>query len=258
MAGVISGMILLVACTPFKMSVSDSLQQEHDEYTVAGRQGILLNQQMRFGEFYTTGIKRSWTRSASTGHGIGSMGPQMGQYVNLISVEYLNRKQTIHFELSNGRQSATAYCVTEFHAEDLAIGKDPNSILNIGLDLFNLGGWSESTYYVQIYPTAEERPWEMLIDNQAAHAQAKTYKGLLTRSKQQYYTIVPVTGMEKNGKTGKALASLGFEFRNPGGKAVAAVSLIDKGMVFMGKLPAEERLLLANACTALLLQEEID
>jgi hypothetical protein len=125
------------------------------------------------------------------------------------------------------------------------------------MDLLGLAGWSESTYYVQIYTKENDRPWEMLIDNQAAHARSKTYTGMLTLSKDKYYTIVPVTQMEKNGKTGTALANLGFEFRDASGKAIAAVSLIDKGMVFLGKTSAEERLLLANACTALLLQEEI-
>jgi len=38
---------------------------------------------------------------------------------------------------------------------------------------------------------------------------------------------------------------------------VAAVSLIDNGMVYLGRTTPEERFLLANACTALLLQEEI-
>ncbi len=256
-AVVFSSIVILAACTPFKMGVSASLKQGHDEYAVKGRQGILINQKLSFGEFYTTGIKRSWTRGGSSGFGIGNAGTSAAQFENLISVEYIKRKQTIQFELSDGKQNAATYCVARFNAKDLEIGKHPNSVLNIGMDLFNLGGWSESTYYIQIYTKGAERPWEMLIDNQAAHARSKSYTGLLSLSKEQYYTVVPVTQMEKNGKTGNALAAIGFEFRDAGGKAVAAVSLIDRGMVFMGKLNADERLLLANACTALLLQEEI-
>jgi hypothetical protein len=71
---------------------------------------------------------------------------------------------------------------------------------------------------------------------------------------------VPVTKIErKNGKIVNTIAGApGFEFRNAKGVAVAAVSLVDNGMVFMGKLEAAERFLLANACAALLLQEAID
>jgi exoribonuclease II len=39
---------------------------------------------------------------------------------------------------------------------------------------------------------------------------------------------------------------------------VAAVSLIDKGMIYLAKTSVEERFLLANACAALLLQEQIE
>ena len=42
------------------------------------------------------------------------------------------------------------------------------------------------------------------------------------------------------------------------GVTVAAVSLVDNGMVFIGHTDAAERFLLANACAALLLQEAID
>ena len=52
--------------------------------------------------------------------------------------------------------------------------------------------------------------------------------------------------------------SIGFEFRNAQGKAVAAVSTINNGMVFLPHVDKEERFLLANACTALLLQDIIE
>jgi hypothetical protein len=98
----------------------------------------------------------------------------------------------------------------------------------------------------------------MAIDNQQSQASPKKYTGLLAKNKQEYYTIVPVTLIEKNGKSGNTLlGAVGFEFRNKEGKTVAAVSLIDKGMIYLGKTTPEERFLLANACTALLLQEQI-
>lgn len=249
---------LLVSCSPIKMRVSEPLKQAHDQYAVSGRQGLLINQKMSFGEFHTTQVQRSWTKGSEGSAVFRGIGPAAEQFVNLISLDYVNRKQTIRFELSDGRQTSAAFCVTRFNSEDLSVGKNPNSILNIGMDVLKLGGWSESTYYVQVYTADTDRPWEMLIDHQAIQAHNKTYTGLLSFSKEKYYTLVPVSDVEKkNGKTVRALAVMGFEFRDPAGKPVAAVSLIDKGMVFLGKVSAAERLLLANACTALLLQEEI-
>jgi hypothetical protein len=255
---VFGAMMLMTACAPVKMGVSESLKQDRDEYKVAGRQGLLINQKLSFGEFHTTELKRSWTKGGGSKFGTGTVGATAEDFQNMISIEYIKRKQTVQFDMSDGKKTANTYCVAKFNAKDLEIGRHTNSVLNIGMDLFKLGGWSEHTYYVQIYTPGANRPWEMLIDNQAAEARRKTYTGLLSLSKEQYYTIVPVSQVEKkDGSAGNALAVLGFEFRDSAGKAVAAVSLIDKGMVFLGKVSSEERLLLANACAALLLQEEI-
>lgn len=112
---------------------------------------------------------------------------------------------------------------------------------------------------MQIYAAAGEQPWQMVIDNQAVQAERRTYKGLLAQSKDKYYTIVPVINLEKNGKVGTILGgSVGFEFYDPAGKPVAAVSMMNNGMVFMVKTDPGERFLLASACAALLLQQEID
>ena len=51
--------------------------------------------------------------------------------------------------------------------------------------------------------------------------------------------------------------SIGYEFRNEAGEAVAAVTGMNKGMVFLAKLSNEEKFLLANACAAILLQDVI-
>ena len=81
----------------------------------------------------------------------------------------------------------------------------------------------------------------------------------LSQGRNNYYTIVPVREMEgKDGKpAGILFGSIGFEIRNKDGKAVAAVSKLDKGVVYMQAKDAEERFLLANVCAALLMQEVI-
>ena len=164
----------------------------------------------------------------------------------------------MNFNLTNGRLESDVYCVSNFNARDLQIGRRENSILNISLDLAGLGGSSSSFYYVQVFTQPDEDPWQLVLDNQAVHARSKSYVGVLAKSSSEFYTLVPVTKLENNGKAGNTLlGSVGFEFRNPKGQAVAAVSMIDNGMVFLGKTSEEERFLLANVCAALLLQEQI-
>jgi hypothetical protein len=133
--------------------------------------------------------------------------------------------------------------------------------VNVIGDLLQIGDAGTNTYAVRIFPARNEQPWEMMIDNNAAQRKAKTYTGLLAKSKTEFYTVAPVYKLMN--KQGKAVSlpfggSVGFEFRNQKGETVAAVSLIDNGVVYFSSLPANEKFLLANAAAALLLQEQLD
>lgn len=250
---------MVAGCTPIKLGLSDDLRNNSDEYPVKGRQGILINQKLSFGEFATSKVKRSWTKGSSskTGFGFGS-NPYADDYENIIGVEYINKKQTLHFSLTDGTQSSEVYCVSKFHSEDLQIGKNANSGVNILLDLLGKGVSSESNFYVQIFTNRTDRPWQLLLNNQAAQANAKTYAGVFAQSKDDYYTIVPVTKLEAKGQLrNMPFGAAGFEVRNSEGRTVAAIDIMDKGVVYLGKTTSQERFLVANVCAALLLQEHI-
>ncbi len=251
--------LLAASCSTPKLAVHEDLKPAYDEYAVKGRQGILIKQKMSFGEFATSTVKRSWTKGGESRNGLGYYDAQR-QWINLISETYINRHQTIRFEMTQGSLQSQVYCVSRFNARDLEIGNNPNSILNIGMDLLGAGGDSKSLFYVQLFSSAgDSRPWELVLDNQAAQAKPNEYKGYLAKSKSEYYTLVPTSKMDINGKVGNTLlGAVGFEFRNMAGKTVAAVSLMDRGMIYLAKTSAEERFLLANACAALLLQEQIE
>lgn len=249
--------IFLVSCFPAKMALSEELKAGNDSYKVKGRNGTRIKQKLSFGDYTTSSINRSWTKGSTSHFGLGSRN-QNGDWVNIISEEYIRRKQTIRFNLANGPYNSEVYCVSRFNAKQLEIGKE-NSILNIGMDLMNIAGKSSNTYYVQIFPSAEaDRPWEMIIDNERAQAKRKEYIGYLAKSRGEYYSIVPVYKMDTpKGDRNILAGTIGFEFQDRWGKPVAAVSLLDNGVVILGKVSEEERFLLANACTALLLQDVI-
>ena len=98
----------------------------------------------------------------------------------------------------------------------------------------------------------------MFIDNQAAVAQPKKYMGYLARNDTEFYTITPVTQVKnKKGKVGAMpFGSVGFEIRSKDGEALAAVSVIDNGIIYLKETDPQEQLLLASACAALLLRPE--
>ena len=255
----LSFLIMIASCAPFKMSVSDDLKKSNDEYTVKGKDGILIKQKLSFGEYRTAVVKRSWTSGTSVTRGFGFGYPGTADYTNIISNEYISRKQTIFFSMvDDDNHISEVYCISRFNAKELTVGNRENSVFNLALDVLGKGSKTNSHYYVQLYAAENEKPWQMVIDNQASQGEPKTYTGLIAQDRNHYYTIVPVNRLEKNGKTSSMpFGSIGYEFRDQDGRAVAAVSMMDKGMVFLAKTGTKERFVLANACAALLLQQVI-
>jgi hypothetical protein len=245
---------LLTQCRPAKMALHNEYWPSKEEYKVEGKKGIFSKERLQFGEFSTTKVKRSWTRGTS------NKGSLKDDYTNIISVDYIQKKQTIHFSLTDGSgRSSEVFCASNFNTSEVQIGDRPNSIFNIGIDVVrSLLSQPDDKYYVQIY-LKDRSPWELLLDNVQSQMKPKDYVGYLSHGKDDYYTIIPVWEME--GKDGKPQAilfgSVGFEFRNKAGKPVAAVSKIDRGVVYLQNVTAEEKFLLANACAALVMQEMI-
>jgi len=241
--------LLFSSCTPFKISMSSGLSTA-TEMPVKGKNGILINQKLSFGEFKTQKVNRSWTEGSSMNGGA----------MKVLWTTYSQKKQSIHFSLDDaaGNQSEV-FCLAKVKAEDWTVGENPNSLINIMGDILGIGGKSDNTFAVNIYLSKEPNAWEMILDIQESQRRSKQYVGFLAKSKDNYYTIHPITSVEKNGKKGiLPFGSVGFEIRNKAGVALAAVSLIDNGAVYISSTEPKERFLLANACSALLLHQTLD
>lgn len=248
-AFIITGLITILsftACKPFKISMSNDLGNA-TELNVKGRNGILINQKLSFGEYKTAKVNRSWTEGSSVNGGA----------MKTLWVTYSQKQQSFHFSLSDssGNTSET-FCLAKTRSEDWTAGSNPNSLVNIMADVLGIGGNSDNTFAVNVYLPKEAAPWEMMIDMQQAQLHSKHYIGYLAKTRDEYYTIHPVTSVESSGKKSPLpFGSAGFEVRNKAGIALAAVSLIDNGKVYLGSTDPKERFLLANACTALLLHQ---
>lgn len=255
----ISIVIVCTNCSPAKMALDTPGWAQHETLTVSGKKGLFSKERMHFGEYRTTAVKRSWIKGSGSHYGLGTGIPGNHDYTNIISLNQIRKKQTIRFSLTDEHKNLSeVYCVSKFNATGITVGNNPNSIFNVALDLL-LSPVGSNTYYVQLYHQQGERPWEMLIDNDKSQQKPRSYIGYLNYSRDRYYTIHPVYKMEnKNGKASNILfGAVGFEFRNSAGKPVAAVSTLNKGVVYLQPLPANERFLLANACAALLMQDMI-
>lgn len=251
----------LVSCSPFPLGLAGNAWLGHETHDVTGRMGLLIKQKIRFAEYQTLNVKRSWTRGSNgySGLGFGTFGA--GQYVNLIGREYIDRKQTIRFDLSDGgNRGSTVFAVSQFQASNLLLGNN-RGLLSIGIDLLEFkGGNFSNLFFAQIYTPDSEEPWQLVLNNDRAQRFPKECAGTIAKSSGDYYTIFPVSTLQNS--EGKIMympfGSIGFEIRNSSGRPLAAVNISEGGQVHFPKnLDPEVRFLMANICTALLLQEVI-
>jgi hypothetical protein len=247
---------VFAGCSTPKIALNDD---GFREMPVKGRNGFFIKQKLSIGDYQTSSVKRSWTKGGTSRSGLGIGNPTDPYYDNIISMEYTKRKQTVNFKIADASSnSSEVRCVTKFSSEELIEGNNPNSLLNIGIDLLR-GISSTNTFYAQIFINGQAKPWQLLLDNIAVQDKPGTYTGVVALDKENYYSLAPVNKiLDNNGRARKILfGSIGLELRNRQNKTVAAVSFIDNGKVYMNTADKAEAFLLANICAALLLQQQI-
>ena len=252
---------LFSACSAPRIALPVEQWKQQEELPVKGRQGLMIGQKLSFGEYRTHSVKRSWTKGSDQFAGWAWGRPGYEDYSRIAGIQYSQRKQTVRFTLyDNLAHESHGICITRTQSQHFVIGNNPNSLFQIGLDLLGVGGSSDNLFWVKLYMKHDEKPWEMILDNEAAQRNSRTYTGIIARSREEYLTLHPVYQLQ--GRDGSArnilMGSVGYEIRDRRGNPLAAVSLIERGMVYLNEKDPQQRFLLASICTALLLQETID
>lgn len=230
------------------------------EYPVKGRSSH-INQKLSFGPFKTIDIDRSWTRGTSFSSSLAMGIPNTPTYRKLLTTACVSKKQTLSFSLADSANNlANGYCISELNAKDLNLGDHPNSVLYLLLDLSGAGGHASNLFYVILVDVNTQSQWELLIDNEAREM-SKDYQGYLAKNENEYYILKPAHRIKsRKGKIGMMpFGSAGYHLTDRSGKPLAAVSLMDKGIVYLTEeLDPDEKRLIAAALTALLLQEVME
>jgi hypothetical protein len=250
---------LFLFCTPLKPAINDGKTVMNEELIVNGRHGLLINQKIKFGDIETVTVKRSWTKGGNTRVNLPINNITGFHVPDFFSLEQVEKRQSFYFQLKDSNNHISdSYATTIFNAENLIISKNRNSVVNILEDILQIGSNSENLFYLQIYLNQSTNPWHLILNNQSAQQNSKEYRGIFAQEESNYYTLKPITKVQsKNGPKPILFGSVGFEISNPSGSIIAAVSLMDKGLVYLNTSDTMERFLMANLCTALLLQENI-
>ncbi len=249
--------LVIISCTPMQPAFSGGSMNE--SLAVKGRMGILINQKLSFGPYATSRVQRSWTRTDKASMPLRTNVLFWMLYDKTLSLESTGKLQNLHFTMKSPQGSkADVYATSVFSSEEILASGNPNSGINVLNRMFGAGS-SENVYYLQVYLGNREKPWHLMLDNQASQTQAKSYRGVFALDEERYYTLIPVTKVaSKGGPKSILMGSVGYEIKDARGNTVAGVSLIDQGQVFFNTPDPEEKFLLANLAAALLLQENLE
>jgi hypothetical protein len=239
------------------IALEDEEWQGINEYPVEGKKGIFSKESMSFGEYRTIEVDRSWTKGWESTSGLTIGTPTDAFYEKLVTTDRSHKKQTYYFAMSDGTGlNSKAFCLTQADAKDFNIGNSDVSVFNLMLDLIGPGMKSSNVFISRFFVGTADNAWNLFFDNQAAQMKPKEYVGYLAKDNDTYYTVRPYSKVKSpKGKVGSMpFGAAGFVIHSQAGEALAAVSLIDKGVIYLKDIDPKERLLLATACAGLLLQ----
>jgi hypothetical protein len=216
--------LLLPACQTARMPIPDTLATS-ERMPVSGRQGLQVNQSLRFGPFEAHGVRRSWTRGRDRG-------------ATTVATQH-ERRQEYRFTL---REAGEDHWFVACHAAALTVSID---ILSV-----DFRPTDESAVYCNLQLLSDpSTSWTLDLRETRDRPLSGTLSGGGER--------LAVSGTNRVDRALAMDATTGYEFRDADG-VIGAVEVLNRGAVWLsGDLGAERRRTLAAASAALLLLEDL-
>lgn len=256
----------LVSCTSVKLAVPSQFTGAATQMPVKGLSGWMINQQLTFGNYKTSIIKKGWTTTGSTSDRTSNITTDQ-RLLNIFNVENetntVSQKSKYHFTLNDGNLSTEIYCIEKKSAEEFVV---KTGILGD----FSKTKNSQYSFSAAILPQTviNGEPWQLVLYSLYDAAKDTTkrifdnpYKeeeGFATNGKETI-TIRPVyvkAATTKDGKEKKLPFKIpsGFELRIDDG-VVGIVDTFGKSVWLYNDLDANTKLILASVSSALLLRK---
>lgn len=220
--------ILLLISGLITAFAQSELPQNAVTHLAKGRNGWLVGQELSFGPYQSSKVKRSWTSAPS--------------------LEFVVRLQTVkdkfRFEMvdSQGNMSEV-YMSGELGRKELPLFDGSLSLMLPDEDIF-----------AGMIITNHEN-WEFYIENPNKQTILEKVNGKLSNGTQTI--IIKESRYLSSGKKHIGGQALAYNFQVDG-KIVGLVEVINKGKVILDdSLPADQKFLLANAAAALLLRQNL-
>ncbi|MCU7552343.1 hypothetical protein OCK74_24705 [Chitinophagaceae bacterium LB-8] len=265
-------LIMLVSCTAVKLSVPSQFSSQATKMPVKGINGWKVNQQLSFGNYQTSKIKRGWDFTSSLQYTKFRIRPEEA----LLKVFDINTDNNINtqrsrfqYTIEDGNLVAEVYATEKFKEKQL-VYKSNNPWI---------GDASKTKQYEYAFTAAivpltikNENPWSLVLINKYDIAKDTAHRlfdrpyveeeGYATNGKESI-AIRPLrienvtTQSGKNTKVlgGKMLA--GYELQWDRG-VVAIIDILDHSVWLQNSLEPADKLILSSISSAILLKRMQD
>lgn len=261
-------LLLLSSCTSIKLSVPQQFAAQATDMPVKGLNGWALHQQLSFGNFNTSKVKRGWNISSARADKPSAITTE-DRLLKVFNIDKsnitVNQKNKFQFTINDGNSTADIFCLEKLTKEELVV-KSNNRWIGDTYDTKNY----QYSFTAAILPMKikDGAPWQLVLYNNYDEKKDTARKlfdlpyieeeGYVTNGKETVI-IKPLRVQQfttKKGREAKFPVKMmsGYELRIDDAVAGIIDSFGNK-IWFYNDLDADTRLLLASVSSALLLRK---
>lgn len=268
----IPAILILSSCTAVKLAVPSEFSAEATKMHVKGLNGWMINQQLSFGNYRTSSIKRGWDFTSTVQYSKFSLKPEE-MFLKVFDIDTdnrkLNQRNKFRYLVEDGNLVAEIFATEKFHEKQL-VYKSNNPWLG---DVSRTKGY-EYAFSAAILPltATDNEPWSLVLVNKydAANDTARRLfdrpyveeEGYATNGKETV-TIRPLRIEKVTTKSGKETKVFGgkmltgYELRWDDG-VVAIIDIMDNNIWLANNLDAHDKLILSSIASSILLKRMQD
>lgn len=254
--------VALFSCTAAKVAVPENVQQASTSMKVTGVNGWMVNQELQFGPYTTSTVKRGWDFASIWQGSRISFKPE-DQLLKLFDLQMDNKSNTeknrLQFTISNGTEKAAVFALEKFR-ENQVVYRSKNEAW--GTLARTTGLQYAFSAAILLTNAQSSEPWQLVM----THKENKTAEieelGYLSNG-DLHFDIQPLrlsTYTNSKGKSVKVLGGgtfAGYEIKIDGG-IVGVVDVLDNRVWIVNELDPAYKMVLAATASSLLLKRKQD
>jgi hypothetical protein len=260
--------IIISSCTATKVQVPDQFSTQSTKMPVKGINGWMINQQLSFGPYQTSKIKRGWDFTSSLQWTKMSISPEE-MLLRVFDIHTdkrnLNQRNKFQYTLQSDNLQAEIFATEKFQEKQL-VYKSNNPYIGSASKTNRY----EYAFTAGIIPlnTKEKDPWALVLINRYDIAKDTARRlfdrpyveeeGYATNGK-EHITIAPLRIEKLTSKSGKdtkvfggAVLS-GYELKWDNG-VVGIIDILDNSIWIYNDLEADDKLIISSIASAIMLK----